>query len=41
MTILAKIQGNDITDLRLSEDPDEIFDSVTSFLDAMESNTLH
>jgi hypothetical protein len=39
MTLLAKIQGNDITDLRISEDPDEVFDHVTSFLDAMESNT--
>eukprot|EP00539_Tryblionella_compressa_P019753 CAMPEP_0178866316 /NCGR_PEP_ID=MMETSP0747-20121128/4882_1 /TAXON_ID=913974 /ORGANISM="Nitzschia punctata, Strain CCMP561" /LENGTH=173 /DNA_ID=CAMNT_0020533169 /DNA_START=10 /DNA_END=531 /DNA_ORIENTATION=+ len=39
MSILEQIQSNTITNLHLSTDPDEEFDRVSSFIDAIGSNT--
>jgi Ran GTPase-activating protein (RanGAP) involved in mRNA processing and transport len=39
MTILQQIQGNGITDLRISEGADVVFDNMNALFEALERNT--
>jgi hypothetical protein len=39
MTLLQQIQGNGITDLRITEGADVVFDNLNALFDALEQNT--